>query len=38
MAAQSRRAATLNGAQHFQLLIAKPGPVLGNEAITMRVK
>jgi hypothetical protein len=38
MAAQSRRAAALNGAQHFQLLIAKPGSVLGNKAITLRAK
>jgi hypothetical protein len=38
MAAQSRRAAALNGAQHFQLLIAEPGSVLGNEAITVRAK
>ena len=38
MAAQSRRAAALNGAQHFQLLIAEPGSVLGNEAITLRAK
>ena len=38
MAAQSRRAAALNGAQHFQLLIAEPGPVLGNKAITVRAK
>ena len=33
MAAQSRRAAALNGAQHFQLLIAEPGAILSNEAI-----
>jgi hypothetical protein len=38
MAAQSRRAAALNGAQHFQLLIAEPRPVLGNQAITLRAK
>ena len=38
MPAQSRRAAALHGAQHFQLLIAEPGSVLGNEAITVRAK
>ena len=38
MAAQSRSAAALNGAQHFQLLIAEPGAVLCNEAITVRAK
>jgi hypothetical protein len=38
MAAQSWRAAALNGAQHFQLLIAEPGSVLCNEAITVRAK
>jgi hypothetical protein len=38
MAAQSRRAAALNGAQHFQLLIAEPGSVFGNKAITVRAK
>ena len=38
MAAQSWRAAALNGAQHFQLLIAEPGAVLCNEAITLRAK
>jgi hypothetical protein len=38
MAAQSWRTAALNGAQHFQLLIAEPGAVLCNEAITLRAK
>jgi hypothetical protein len=38
MAAQSWGAAALDGAQHFQLLIAEPGSVLGNEAITVRAK
>jgi hypothetical protein len=38
MSAQSRRAAALNGAQHFKLLIAEPGAVLCNEAITVRAK
>jgi hypothetical protein len=38
MAAQSRRAATLNSAQHFQLLIAEPGAVRGKETITVRAK
>ena len=38
MAAQSRRTAALNGAQHFQLLIAEPGSVLGNKAITVSAK
>ena len=38
MAAQSRRAAALNGAPHFQLLIAKPGSVFGNKAITLRAE
>jgi hypothetical protein len=38
MAAQSRRAAALNSTQHFQLLIAEPGSVLGNKAITVRAK
>jgi hypothetical protein len=38
VAAQSRRAAALNGAQHFQLLVAEPRSVLGNEAITVRAK
>ena len=38
MAAQSRRAAALNGAQHLQLLIAEPGAVVCNEAITVRAK
>jgi hypothetical protein len=38
MAAQSRRAATLNSAQHFQLLIAEPGAVLLNKTITVRAK
>jgi hypothetical protein len=37
MTAQSRRAAALNGAQHFQLLIAEPRPVLGNKGIPVRV-
>jgi hypothetical protein len=37
-AAQSRRTAALNGAQHFQLLIAEPESVLGNEAVTLRAK
>ena len=38
MAAQSWSTAALNGAQHFQLLIAEPGSVLGNKAITLRAK
>jgi hypothetical protein len=38
MAAQSRRAAALKGAQHFQLLIAEPGAVLCNETITVRAQ
>ena len=38
MAAQSRRAAALDGAQHFQLLIAEPGSVLSNEAIAVRAE
>lgn len=38
MTAQSWRAAALNGTQYFQLLIAEPGAVLHNEAITVRAK
>ena len=38
MAAQSRRAAVLNGAQHFQLLIAEPGAVLLNKTIPVRAE
>jgi hypothetical protein len=38
MSAQSRGAAALNSAQHFQLLIAEPRAVLCNEAITVRAK
>src|SRR5436305_6682426 len=38
MAAQSRRAAALDGAQHVQLLVAEPGSVLGNKAVPVRAK
>jgi len=38
MAAQSRRAAALNGTQYLQLLIAEPRAVLCNEAITLCAK
>jgi hypothetical protein len=38
MAAQGRSAAALDGAQHLQVLIAQPGAVLCNEAITMRAQ
>jgi hypothetical protein len=38
MAAQSWRTAALNSTQYFQLLIAEPGAVLCNEAITLCAK
>ena len=37
MAPQSRRAAALNAAQHFQLLITESSPVLGNSGRFDRV-
>lgn len=38
MAAQRGRAATLDGAQHFQLLIAQPGSIPFDEALALRVE